>query len=81
MTLKRWSQEEKDAARDLWKAGDSADAIAAELSANFGVKRTRNAVLGRLFRMGLLGKKRGPSPCRGRKRAEFSQAWLGVQRA
>lgn len=73
--MTRWCGETENVARGLWAEGKGGDDIAIILKAEFNFVVTRRGVLGKLNRLGLLGKKKGPSPCRGIKRARFAQAW------
>ena len=50
-----WNDERADRARTLWLSGQSADRIAS----TFGYAVTRNAVMGKLQRMGLVGGRQG----------------------
>jgi GcrA cell cycle regulator len=47
----RWPQEHWDLCLELWTDGRSASEVARELTAKFGVERTRKSVLGKLDRM------------------------------
>ena len=49
-----WTDEASDLAASLWREGFSGGQIASALGAH-GVKVSRNSVLGKLFRMGLVG--------------------------
>lgn len=50
--MQDWSIEQTDYAIKLWKEGQSANAVAVALTKAFGVPRSRNAVIGRLNRLG-----------------------------
>lgn len=47
-----WTTEHTEFAIKLWKEGHSANAVARALTREFGVHRSRNAVIGRLNRLG-----------------------------
>jgi hypothetical protein len=49
-----WTDEASDLAASLWREGFTGDQIVSALGAH-GVKVSRNSVLGKLFRMGLVG--------------------------
>jgi len=67
-----WTDERVDYLRKLWADGLSASQIAKELG---GV--TRNAVIGKVHRLGLSGRAKGPSQARmpGQKRAARSSSY------
>jgi GcrA cell cycle regulator len=67
----RWPQEHLDLCLQLWTEGRSASEVARELTAKFGVERTRNSVLGKLDRM--KARKRG-IPQRKNKKAGMSKS-------
>ena len=61
-----WTDERVDLLRRLWEDGQSASKIAAQLG---GV--TRNAVIGKVHRLGLAGRvKAAPAPVNGRRKPE-----------
>lgn len=79
--MKEWSQQATDRMIELWGAGVSASILADRLNAEFGTTLTRNAVLGRAFRVGLPGRpttesrivrvyKERPQPVRLRRKLE-----------
>ena len=56
MTVLTWSDERVEQLRKLWEAGLSASQIAAELG-----NVTRNAVIGKVHRLGLSGRAKSPA--------------------
>ena len=64
MTVLTWSDDRVEQLKKLWEAGLSASQIAAELG-----NVTRNAVIGKVHRLGLSGRaKSPPRPPRGSAR-------------
>lgn len=57
MTLPIWSDERVEQLKKLWQAGLSSSQIAAELGAGI----TRNAVIGKVHRLGLSGRRKEPT--------------------
>ena len=55
MTVLTWSDDRVEQLKKLWEAGLSASQIAAELG-----NVTRNAVIGKVHRLGLSGRARAP---------------------
>lgn len=87
--MQEWSQAATDKMTELWGAGVSASIIADRLTAEFGRTLTRNAVLGRAFRIGLPGRPTTesravrvygprPQPVRLRRKLEREIAALNV---
>src|ERR1700733_15029070 len=67
MTVLTWSDERVEQLKKLWESGLSASQIAAELG-----NVTRNAVIGKVHRLGLSGRAKSPSSAAPRARkAEF----------
>lgn len=66
-----WTDERVDTVRKLWKVGLSASQIAAELG---GV--TRNAVIGKVHRLGLSGRAKAPSSSVPRQRKPRAPAQM-----
>ena len=56
MTVLTWSDDRVDQLKKLWEAGLSASQIAAELG-----NVTRNAVIGKVHRLGLSGRAKSPA--------------------
>ena len=56
MTVLTWSDDRVEQLKKLWEAGLSASQIAAELG-----NVTRNAVIGKVHRLGLSGRAKSPS--------------------
>jgi hypothetical protein len=63
MTVLTWSEEREARLKELWDAGLSASQIAAELG-----NVTRNAVIGRVHRLGLSGRAKSPASAAPRQR-------------
>ncbi|MDJ1158014.1 GcrA family cell cycle regulator [Chelatococcus sp. SYSU_G07232] len=63
-----WSDERVELLRKLWSDGLSASQIAAELG---GV--TRNAVIGKVHRLGLSGRAKSPTPAASRPRTKVTR--------
>ena len=63
MTVLTWSDERVEQLRKLWEAGLSASQIAAELG-----NVTRNAVIGKVHRLGLSGRAKSPASAAPRPR-------------
>jgi GcrA cell cycle regulator len=63
MTVLTWSDDRVDQLKKLWEAGLSASQIAAELG-----NVTRNAVIGKVHRLGLSGRAKSPSSAAPRPR-------------
>lgn len=63
----QWSEDEHAFVVKEWAEGLSAAEIALRMTARFGVKRTRNAVIGRVFRFGLC-KRKSYAPPKPRRR-------------
>src|SRR5260221_9262377 len=57
MTVLTWSDDRVEQLKKLWEGGLSASQIAAELG-----NGTRNAVIGKVHRLGLFGRANSPSP-------------------
>src|SRR5919198_626323 len=57
MTVLTWSDDRVEQLKKLWEAGLSASQIAAQLG-----NITRNAVIGKVHRLGLSGRAKNPSP-------------------
>jgi GcrA cell cycle regulator len=66
-----WTDERVELLRKLWSEGLSASQIAGELG---GV--SRNAVIGKVHRLGLAGRAKAPSPSAGRPRKPRSSAYI-----
>ena len=71
-----WTDERVDLLRKLWSEGLSASQIAAELG---GV--TRNAVIGKIHRLGLSGRNKGTAASAPRRKAATSRANNGGTKA
>lgn len=63
MTVLTWSDDRVESLKKLWEAGLSCSQIAAELGSV-----TRNAVIGKIHRLGLGGRAKSPSSAAPRKR-------------
>src|SRR5436305_728455 len=63
MTVLTWSDDRVEQLKKLWEAGLSASQIAAELG-----NVTRNAVIGKVHRLGLSGRAKSPSSAAPRQR-------------
>src|SRR5438477_12288706 len=63
MTVLTWSDDRVEQLKKLWEAGLSASQIAAELG-----NVTRNAVIGKVHRLGLSGRAKSPSSSAPRQR-------------
>src|SRR5258705_9250098 len=63
MTVLTWTDDRVEQLKKLWEAGLSASQIAAELG-----NVTRNAVIGKVHRLGLSGRAQSPSPASPRHR-------------
>ena len=63
MTVLTWSEDRVEQLKKLWEAGLSASQIAAELG-----NVTRNAVIGKVHRLGLSGRAKSPSSAAPRPR-------------
>jgi GcrA cell cycle regulator len=70
-----WTEERVELLKKLWAEGHSASKIAAELG---GV--TRNAVIGKVHRLGLSGRARPPSTAAPRQRKPKTQSGMRVSR-
>ena len=76
MTVLTWSDERVEQLKKLWEAGLSASQIAAELG-----NVTRNAVIGKVHRLGLSGRAKSPSSAAPRQRkARPAQHMMRVAR-
>src|SRR5436305_8606477 len=63
MTVMTWTDDRVEQLKKLWEAGLSASQIAAELG-----NVTRNAVIGKVHRLGLSGRAKSPSSAAPRQR-------------
>src|SRR4051812_12491117 len=63
MTVLTWTDDRVEQLKKLWEAGLSASQIAAELG-----NVTRNAVIGKVHRLGLSGRAKSPSSAAPRQR-------------
>src|SRR5437763_14361593 len=63
MTVLTWSDDRVEQLKKLWESGLSASQIAAELGSV-----TRNAVIGKVHRLGLSGRAKSPSSAAPRQR-------------
>src|SRR5438046_10120057 len=63
MTVLTWSEDRVEQLKKLWEAGLSASQIAAELG-----NVTRNAVIGKVHRLGLSGRAKSPASAAPRPR-------------
>ena len=76
MTVLTWSDDRVEQLKKLWEAGLSASQIAAELG-----NVTRNAVIGKVHRLGLSGRAKSPSTAAPRQRkAASGQQMVRVSR-
>jgi GcrA cell cycle regulator len=78
MTVLTWSDDRVEQLKKLWEAGLSASQIAAELG-----NVTRNAVIGKVHRLGLSGRAKAPAPAAPRQRkaaARPAQPMMRVSR-
>ncbi|UFZ02902.1 GcrA family cell cycle regulator [Bradyrhizobium ontarionense] len=77
MTVLTWSDDRVEQLKKLWEAGLSASQIAAELG-----NVTRNAVIGKVHRLGLSGRAKSPATAapRQRKAARPAQPMMRVTR-
>jgi len=76
MTVLTWSEDRVEQLKKLWEAGLSASQIAAELG-----NVTRNAVIGKVHRLGLSGRAKSPSSAAPRPRkARPAQHMMRVSR-
>ncbi|MGJ5176091.1 GcrA family cell cycle regulator [Bradyrhizobium oligotrophicum] len=77
MTVLTWSDDRVEQLKKLWEAGLSASQIAAELG-----NVTRNAVIGKVHRLGLSGRAKSPATAapRQRKPARPAQPMMRVTR-
>ncbi len=76
MTVLTWSDDRVEQLKKLWEAGLSASQIAAELG-----NVTRNAVIGKVHRLGLSGRAKSPSSAAPRQRkARPAQQMMRVAR-
>jgi GcrA cell cycle regulator len=77
MTVLTWSDDRVEQLKKLWEAGLSASQIAAELG-----NVTRNAVIGKVHRLGLSGRAKSPATAapRQRKAARPTQQMMRVAR-
>jgi hypothetical protein len=57
-------------ATSLWRAGLTLTQIAAQITEAFGIERTKNAVAGKLDKLGLIGTRSIAKRCRARKSAQ-----------
>ena len=76
MTVLTWSEDRVEQLKKLWESGLSASQIAAELG-----NVTRNAVIGKVHRLGLSGRAKSPSSVAPRQRkARPAQHMMRVSR-
>src|SRR5205814_8605326 len=76
MTVLTWSDDRVEQLKKLWESGLSASQIAAELG-----NVTRNAVIGKVHRLGLSGRAKSPSSAAPRPRkARPTQQMMRVSR-
>ena len=76
MTVMTWTDDRVEQLKKLWEGGLSASQIAAELG-----NVTRNAVIGKVHRLGLSGRAKSPSSAAPRQRkARPAQHMMRVQR-
>ncbi len=77
MTVMSWTDDRVEQLKKLWEAGLSASQIAAELG-----NITRNAVIGKVHRLGLSGRAKSPSSAapRQRKVARPAQHMMRISR-
>src|SRR5512134_3568492 len=71
MTVLTWSDDRVEQLKKLWEAGLSASQIAAELG-----NVTRNAVIGKVHRLGLSGRAKSPSSAAPRQRKARAHAHM-----
>src|SRR5256714_10279123 len=76
MTVLTWSEDRVEQLKKLWEAGLSASQIAAELG-----NVTRNAVIGKVHRLGLSGRAKSPSSAAPRQRRSRPSHMMRVPRA
>ncbi len=77
MTVLTWSDDRVEQLKKLWESGLSASQIAAELGSV-----TRNAVIGKVHRLGLSGRAKSPSSAAPRQRkARPAQQMMRVPRS
>src|SRR5579859_6367434 len=76
MTVLTWSDDRVEQLKKLWEAGLSASQIAAELG-----NVTRNAVIGKVHRLGLSGRAKSPSSSAPRPRKARTGGMMRVPRA
>lgn len=72
-----WTDDRVEQLKKLWESGLSASQIAAEL----GGEVSRNAVIGKVHRLGLGGRKKGGSAGRPRERARTGNRIISVRRS
>src|SRR5258708_32729614 len=76
MTVLTWSDDRVEQLKKLWEAGLSASQIAAELG-----NVTRNAVIGKVHRLGLAGRAKRPSSAApGPRKAQPAHPMMRVSR-
>jgi GcrA cell cycle regulator len=75
MTVLTWSDDRVEQLKKLWEAGLSASQIAAELG-----NVTRNAVIGKVHRLGLSGRAKSPSTAAPRQRKARPAQMMRVSR-
>src|SRR2546421_5788454 len=75
MTVLTWSDDRVEQLKKLWEAGLSASQIAAELG-----NVTRNAVIGKVHRLGLSGRAKSPSSAAQRPRKARAPHMMRVAR-
>lgn len=75
MTALIWSDDRVEQLKKLWEAGLSASQIAAELG-----NVTRNAVIGKVHRLGLSGRAKSPSAAPRQRKARPAQHMMRVSR-
>src|SRR3954463_16354278 len=75
MTVLTWSEERVEQLKKLWESGLSASQIAAELG-----NVTRNAVIGKVHRLGLSGRAKAPSTAAPRPRKARPTQMVRVSR-
>src|SRR5258708_33274892 len=76
MTVLTWTDDRVEQLKKLWEAGLSASQIAAELG-----NVTRNAVIGKVHRLGLSGRAKSPASAAPRQRnARTAQHMMRVAR-
>lgn len=62
-----WTDESIELMRTLWRQGCSCGAISQQLLQRLGVKKSRNAVIGKLHRIGVLARAAPQSPARAKR--------------